>query len=129
MARPVKYKTVEEVEEKIEEYFNNGAFIQNADGSVKYCPTMAGLAFALDLSRQGLLEYSRKDEFSDTIKKARQKVEIHLEQSLYGQTVTGIIFNLKNNFGWKDKQEVDNTSSDGSMSPVTFNFNPVSNDS
>lgn len=27
------------------------------------------------------------------------------------------IFNMKNRFGWRDKQEIDNTSSDGSMSP------------
>jgi hypothetical protein len=26
---------------------------------------------------------------------------------LYGNTVTGVIFNLKNNFGWKDKNEVE----------------------
>lgn len=27
------------------------------------------------------------------------------------------IFNMKNRFGWRDKQDVDHTSSDGSMSP------------
>ena len=27
------------------------------------------------------------------------------------------IFNMKNRFGWHDKQQVDNISSDGSMSP------------
>ena len=48
---------------------------------------------------------------------ARQKVEHALEKHLYQGSVVGTIFNLKNNFGWKDKSEVDNTSSDGSMSP------------
>jgi hypothetical protein len=28
------------------------------------------------------------------------------------------IFNMKNRFGWHDKQQVDNISSDGSMTPV-----------
>ena len=48
----------------------------------------------------------KKEEFSDTIKKAKLKVENYLEKHLItDSSTTGIIFNLKNNFGWKDKQE------------------------
>jgi hypothetical protein len=119
VGRPPKYKNKEEVEAIIKKYFSKegNAYIDMGDGAKMYAPTISGLAYELDLTRQGLLEYSNKDEFSDTIKKAKQKVEIALEQKLQGQAVTGTIFNLKNNFGWKDKTEKDLTSSDGSMSP------------
>lgn len=106
--RPPKYETVEEVQEIIDAYFADGgnAYMKVGDAMI-YNPTMAGLAYELDLSRQGLLEYKNKDEFSDTIKRAKAKVEIHLEQRLGGNAVTGTIFNLKNNFGWKDKTETE----------------------
>jgi len=102
--RPVKYESKEQVEVIIKEYFENDAFMGDGDDKV-FAPTMSGLAYALDLSRQGLLDYSNKEEFFDTIKKARQRVEIALEQRLMGAAPAGTIFNLKNNFGWKDKTE------------------------
>ena len=118
--RPPKYTSVEQVEEIINDYFENDAYIGEGESRV-FAPTMTGLALALDLSRQGLLDYSNKYEFFDTIKKARQKVEIALEQRLHGNNVAGIIFNLKNNFNWKDKQEVDHSGS--------FNVNMPQEDS
>lgn len=111
--RPPKYTSVEEVQAIIDDYFTTDAYVGEGDNR-QYIPTMAGLAYALDLSRQGLLEYSNKDEFSDAIKRARHKIEIALEQRLAGQAVTGTIFNLKNNFGWRDKTEQELTGVDGS---------------
>ena len=44
--------------------------------------------------------------FFDIIKKAKLRVEEYLEKRLIkDSSCTGIIFNLKNNYGWKDKQE------------------------
>lgn len=97
--RPPKYTKVEEIQEKIDKYFeecklNNKPY------------TITGLGLALDMSRQDLINYSKKDEFFDTIKKAKMRVENYLEERLINDTsTTGIIFNLKNNYGWKDKQE------------------------
>ncbi|MBR6688795.1 MAG: DNA-packaging protein [Clostridia bacterium] len=97
--RPPKYKTKEEIQEKIDEYFkmcklNNKPY------------TITGLGLALDMSRQDLINYSKKDEFFDTIKRAKMRVENYLEERLINDSsATGIIFNLKNNYGWKDKQE------------------------
>lgn len=106
--RPVKYETVEEMQEVIDRYFQKGgpAWIEMGDAEM-FAPTVEGLAYELNLSRQGLLEYQGKDEFSDAIKRAKQRIAIALEQRLYGNNVTGLIFNLKNNFGWKDKQEIE----------------------
>ena len=97
--RPPKYKTKEEIQVLIDNYFkqcdlNNEPY------------TVTGLALSLDMSRQDLINYSNKEEFFDTIKKAKLKVENYLEKRLIkDSSCTGIIFNLKNNYGWKDKQE------------------------
>lgn len=106
--KPLQYGTVEEMQSIIDAYFkkDGGAWMEIGDTTI-YNPTMAGLAYELDLSRQGLLNYSNRDEYVDAIKRARAKVEIHLEQRLGGNAVTGTIFNLKNNFDWKDKTERD----------------------
>lgn len=79
-------------------------------------PTVTGLALALGMTRKGLIDYENKDnpEFGNTIKKAKAKVEAFVEQRLYHANATGSIFNLKNNFGWQDKQEREITGKDGS---------------
>ena len=80
--------------------------------------TLAGLAEALDISRSTLYEYDQKDEFSDIIKKAREKVEKRYEDYLiYSGTPTGVIFALKN-MGWADKKEVDHTSGGEKIKPL-----------
>ena len=101
MGRPLKFKDAKEIEDKAEEYF-------------KYCDehdkpyTMTGLAIALDTDRKTLLNYGNKEDFFLTLKKIKSRVENYAEEQLYrnGNTA-GVIFNLKNNYGWVDKQEVD----------------------
>ena len=102
MGRPRKYKTPELLQEAIDKYFDNIA-------QGKQPPTMTGLALELGFSsRKDFLRYVDKDiKYSHAIKKARARVEKHLEESLLGsKQVAGIIFNLKNNFGWVDKKEI-----------------------
>jgi hypothetical protein len=71
-------------------------------------PTVISLCRYLDLDRKNLLEYEELEEFRNTIKNAKAKVEEYLERQLYRkEQVVGIIFNLKNNFGWKDKTETE----------------------
>nr|DAZ62845.1 MAG TPA: DNA packaging protein gp3 [Caudoviricetes sp.] len=97
--RPPKYNNAEEMQLKIDKYF-----LDCDNNNEPY--TVTGLALALDMSRQDLINYSNKEEFFDTIKKAKLKVENYLEKRLIkDSSCTGIIFNLKNNYGWKDKQE------------------------
>ncbi len=107
------FKTVEELEEKVESFFTSeDAFIINyKDGEEDkiFAPTMAGLALHLGVDRRTIVNYSNKEEYFPTIRKARARIESHLEKKLYGNNVTGLIFNLKNNFDWKDKSEVAQT--------------------
>jgi hypothetical protein len=100
--RPLKFKSPQEIEDAANEYFN--------ECNKKHRPlTITGLAIALDTDRRTLLNYEDKEEFFPTIKKIKQKVENYAEECLYDKDVptTGVIFNLKNNYGWVDKQELD----------------------
>lgn len=131
--RPPKYETPEEMQEAIDLYFLVCKSNQREDATLleglppeqlemikeieDVVPTVSGLSYTLGMSTEALRNYQDKDMFLATVKRAKQRIEMNLEQRLAGQAVTGVIFNLKNNFGWKDKQEVDNTSSDGSMTP------------
>lgn len=67
-------------------------------------PTVNGLSLALDMTRETLLRYEDKPDFSDTVKRVRTRLEAAWEQRLSGTACTGAIFWLKNQ-GWSDKQE------------------------
>ncbi len=101
--RPKSYTEVRTMQQKIEKYF------QECEQK-KEPYTITGLCMALDICRDTLSEYVKKEEFSDTIKKAKLKVENYLEKHLItDSSTTGIIFNLKNNFGWSDKQQIEHS--------------------
>ena len=123
MGRPVKFKTPQEMERVIGLYFlackvrqtdNTDLLndLDNDDLSVvddidDMVPTVSGLAYTLGMATETLRDYGTKDDFSVTVKRAKQRIEMSLENRLAGNNVTGAIFNLKNNFGWKDKTEQD----------------------
>ena len=117
VGRPMKFKTAKELQAAIDDYFdycdNRIKQVHTKEGgsfavSNPEPYTMAGLAYALGMSRQALINYAKKDEFVDAIKAARQRVEADVERRMNDkETFTpGLIFNAKNNFGWKDKTEI-----------------------
>lgn len=97
--RPALYDSVEQVEEIIDKYFDLCV-------EEKEFPTISGLALALDMTTETLRMYGKDEEFSATIRKAKQQVEIAWEKKLL-MPGSGPIFWLKNNAGWRDKQEVE----------------------
>jgi len=105
--RPLKFKTPEELQEEIDWYFFEAEYdcCGYPRDTRKYI-TITGLALHLGFAdRQSVQDYRKRDKFSFTIKRACTIIENYLEECLFGNNVTGIIFNLKNNFGWKDKSE------------------------
>lgn len=80
-------------------------------------PTITGLALHLKTSRLTLVNYEMKEEFINTIKEAKDIIENSWERMLQGNNVTGVIFNLKNNYGWKDRSETDVTTNGESINP------------
>lgn len=122
VGRPPKFKTKEEIQEKIDRYFESceGEILKNSKGEVvldrfgkpvyidQKPPTVTGLALALGFSgRQSLLNYQSKAEFVDTIMRAKSRVEEYTEQRLFDRDGSdGAKFSLRNNFrGWDDKPQ------------------------
>lgn len=79
--------------------------------------TVSALAVFLGTSRETLINYQVKPEFFDTIKEAKDIIEAQWEKRLEGSNVTGVIFNLKNNWKWEDRSQSELTNPDGSLNP------------
>ena len=123
--RPPKYSKPEDMQVLIDLYFIACKVHQTEDMAIlegltdeelliindieDIIPTVSGLAYLLGMSTRALVNYEAKEEFLPTVKRAKQRIEISLEQRLAGNNVAGAIFNLKNNYGWKDKQEVEHS--------------------
>lgn len=120
MGRPPHFETSEQLQSKVEEYFADPPkreFYVNEQKVEVPVITITGLAYHLGFeSRQSIYDYEKRGDFSYIIKRARLRVEQAYEENLKFQNATGSIFALKN-MGWDDRQQVDHTSSDGSMSP------------
>ena len=100
--QPPKYTSAEEMQKAVDKYFDE------CDQKDELY-TMTGLAIALGMDRRSLVNYASRDEFFLTIKRARDKVEAKIEElSMRGKiNPTMAIFNLKNNFGWRDQSQLD----------------------
>lgn len=122
VGRPPMYATKEEIQEKIDEYFKEceGTVLRDSNDEPifdKYGqpviigmrpPTVTGLALALGFtSRQALLNYEGKEEFVDTIMRAKARVEQYAEERLFDRDGShGAQFSLRNNFkGWNGDRE------------------------
>lgn len=138
--RPLKFKTVEELIKAIEDYFD---YCDNKTKEIHsdklgdmivpdpepYC--MSGLAYRLGLSRHGLINYKRRNKFLSTIKQARRRIEADVERRMNDKNTftPGLIFNAKNNFGWKDEKHTDLTSNGKTLKgliKINENDKPIS---
>lgn len=103
--RPRLIESPDQMQEMAESYF--------AEREAANKPfTMAGLCYALGFSdRHSLSEYEKHKEYTATVKRLRLRVEqARLEDMVDKAKFTpGQIFDLKNNHGYVDKQEVEVT--------------------
>lgn len=118
--RPAMFRTPEEMQAKIDEYFNSqvGQFpLLDRNGKQVYTkagvplfeerpPTVSGLALFLGFAdRYSLYEYKRKAAFTFTVKRAIARIEHYAERGVMTRDKpTGAIFWLKNH-GWKAEEE------------------------
>lgn len=135
--RPALFNTVEELENKIQEYFTSlegekeWIVDSDEDGNPKDIevwkvpptpPSITGLCLFLGFeSRQSFHDYGNNPEFSYTIKRARLMIEHKYELSgQYAKNPAFQVFALKN-LGWSDRQEIDMKSNVHlSDEPITF---------
>lgn len=80
-------------------------------------PNMAGLCFFLGFAdKQSFSQYEEYgEEFSLTVKRARLRMEADRHAKLIDKAAftPGLIFDLKNNHGWKDTTQQELTGPDG----------------
>jgi hypothetical protein len=124
VGRPPLFESAEQMQVLIDKYFEecDGKILLDKDGEPvrnKYGKiirddrkpyTVTGLALALGFTtRQALLNYEGKQEFVDTIKRAKARVEKYAEERLYDKDGSnGAKFSLANNFkGWTEKQQIE----------------------
>lgn len=116
MSRPLKYKTVAELQEAIDQYFEQckGQPLLDDEGEPfldkrgnpiivgMKPPTVTGLALALGFtSRKALLDYQGRAAFCNTITRAKSRCEEYAEGRLYDRDGSkGAQFSLSCNFGW-----------------------------
>lgn len=106
--RPRKFNSVQELDSKLDEYFN--VYLKE---NPEELADIESLAVFLDCDRDTILNYEKIDEFFGTIKKAKTKILNIKKQNTYkGKVpVAFMIFDLKNNHGYTDKQEIDQNNS------------------
>ena len=118
--RPKKYNSNEELEKVINDYFEScfepiinkfGELVLDSNGKMikkQVKPfTIGGLANALDMTRQSILNYAKKEEYFDTIMRAKRKCEVYAEERLFDKDgINGAKFTLINNFeNWRERTE------------------------
>lgn len=126
--RPLKFKSTGELQVAIDSYFDacdphlesrlvesginergETIFAQRKIMTEQRPYTVSGLARALGITRDTLLNYSERPEFLDTVESAKERCHEYAENQLFGKSATGASFSLKNNWGWKERQEIDHT--------------------
>ena len=119
MTAPI-VKSVKEFQTKTDAYF------KSCDENKK-AYTITGLALFLGYTSTGGLNdiSTRGKDFEDILIRAKLRVEESLAQRLMkpGQPIAGIIFNLKNNFGWTDRQDHEITGKGGKGIEIIYRSN------
>lgn len=101
VSKQKKFKTAKEFEKKFREYLE----WCNQNGRLA---NVAGFAVYADINQDTF--YAQKEYYSETFKKINDMLE---DEALNNKFLndTRIIFYMKNKCGYKDKQEIDTTSS------------------
>ena len=122
MARKPKYESVEQIEERIDAYFESckGEILRDKNGNIVFnqkdgmpiwvgrrTPTIPGLALALGFSsKQSLYDYKAKKEFMDSISRAQTRVEQYTAEKLFDRdSQRGAQFALEYGFRYKRDAE------------------------
>lgn len=111
ITRPAVEKYVDGIDAKGKPIYKERPVITNAGTQFMEVtwithPSIVGLCLHLGISRQTLSRYAKDAQFRDTIMRARARVEAYVAGLLYDpNSVSGAMFNLKNNFGWKEAKQ------------------------
>lgn len=125
LGRPSAYqeeKTIFMAEDYLENYKESGELI----------PSIAGLALRLGVSRSTVNLWATQEDkalFSDTLEKIKAKQELLLLNGGLGGAFNPAITKLAlANHGYKEKQDINHESQDGSMTPTKIELVVATND-
>lgn len=122
--RPPKFKSKEQLQKAIDAYFkkcreNKGQFVTKTgqvikDVSMPILPTIAGLAYHLKVERQTIYNYEEKDQFFDTITRARDYILSMIENKLANVdgNISGTVF-LAQNYGYRTNSKTEHSGNIG----------------
>lgn len=123
--RPKKYTRPRDLQEAVDQYFDaisrtqpiylEEQEVQNDRGETMIQrvyfrpPSISGLCLHLGIDKKTWQNYKNRKGFDKVVEGAKAQMEAYLEEQLLTRekSVQGIIFNLQNNYGWKQKQEVE----------------------
>ena len=132
IGQPRKYKTVEEMKSRIQYYFDSitrdtlkvikknigtedepeyieEPYLNNAGEQVIYTefikqPSVIGMCLFLGIHRDTLCEYEKREDYTDTIREAKQIiVSQKLEMLPLMKNPRGLMFDLSANYGMHEK--------------------------
>lgn len=112
--RPMKFPDPVDFARRVDAYFDwcDSQVVLSKDDKgrekiIRKPYTVSGLCLYLDTEKSTLWDYQSKDGYSDTIKKAKNRIENFVEEHSLDGSLNPVvsIFNLKNNFGWTDRVE------------------------
>lgn len=96
-----RYKTPYDLQTEIDKYFEECKRKEEV-------PNVLGLSLFLRIHRKTLLVYQSRPGYSNVVIEAKDKIEAFKIQKLYNSKyVNGVIFDLKCNHGWIDKQVIE----------------------
>lgn len=111
--RPKKY-TKKGLETAVEGYFSSISRDEREAWEAEYKrpPTVSGLCLYLGIDRSTWQNYADPKlhpEFREITAYAKMRMEAYLEEQLLTRekNVQGLIFNLQNNYGWREKRELE----------------------
>jgi hypothetical protein len=105
--RPLKFQSVKQLQMLMDSYFDNPGILKNDKGIPVY--SYEELAQHCGCLSETLNEYSKKDDFSQLIKMARQKVLISvIQRQATDKNPAGSIFHGKQ-LGQTDATQIDHT--------------------
>ena len=99
----LKYRKASDLEDAIDAYFAKIERQQSQDGGEKV-PTIGGLCLFLKIDRDTLLNYEKRKGFDKIVTAAKDRIFFYKQVALVNKAnVAGLIFDMKNNYGWTDR--------------------------
>lgn len=114
LGRPPKIKNEKQLEKLIEEYIDSCYITEVDSKGVEYQKnihpiTLRGFCVFACIYEQTLIDWKNdREDLHEPIKKLRTICHNYNEQQLYTNNRTvGVIFSLKNNWGWSDQKIIE----------------------